>query len=38
LMFFREDAGAVRSVLQAFENREEPVDFVTYGHYFRGVK
>ena len=38
LMFFREDAGVVRSVIRAFENGEEPADFVTYGHYFRGVK
>jgi len=38
LMFFREDAEAVRSVLKAFESGEEPADFVTYGHYFRGVK
>jgi len=38
LMFYTEDGGTVRSVLKAFRDGSEPTDFVTYGHYFRGVK
>jgi len=38
LMFYTEDGGAVQSVLKAFREGSEPADFVTYGHYFRGVK
>jgi len=38
LVFYTEDGGSVKSVLRAFRGAVKPANFVTYGHYFRGVK